>query len=210
MGALAATTPDAASVDLAEAHRRLLADKTLQFDFTQPPPPPQGPPQWLVDLLRALGPVLEVVFWIGLAAIGVLIAVFLARQFLGVRWKGLKRTKPAPTPAPTWRPEAARARLLLAEADRLAEAGRYAEAAHHLLLHSIQDVEDHRPRSIRPALTSRDIARLDTMPTPARAAFTRIAEIVERNLFGGRAVDQDAFAECRRAYEAFAFTESWA
>jgi hypothetical protein len=98
---------------------------------------------------------------------------------------------------------------LLAQADELAAQGLYAEAAHHLLLHSIQDVEDHRPRAIRPALTARDIAALDQLPPTPREAFTRIAQAVERSLFGGRPLDKEGFAECRSAYEAFAFEGGW-
>lgn len=48
------------------------------------------------------------------------------------------------------------------------------------------------------------------MPTAAREAFWRIAVAVERSLFGGRPLDAEGFAECRRAYEAFAFAERWA
>lgn len=210
MGRLSATTAAAASGDLAETHRRLLGDPTLQFDFAKPPPPPKGPPQWLVELLQALGPVLEFLFWGGLVVVGGLIVAFLAREVLKVRWRGRAKPRRPEDQAANWRPEAARARLLLAEADRLAAEGRFAEAAHHLLLHSIQDVEDHRPRSIRPALTSRDIACLDLMPAAAREAFWRIAVAVERSLFGGRPLDAEGFAECRRAYEAFAFAERWA
>jgi hypothetical protein len=62
---------------------------------------------------------------------------------------------------------------------------------------------------VRPALTSRDIARLDAMPGEARTAFGRIAEAVERSFFGGRAVDADVFGRCRADYQAFAFSEGW-
>ena len=68
----------------------------------------------------------------------------------------------------------------------------------------------YRPRAVRPALTARDIARLDSLPAAARAPFSLIAEVVERSFFGGREVDAGAFAECRRAYESFALPEAWA
>ena len=66
-----------------------------------------------------------------------------------------------------------------------------------------------RPRSIKPALTSRNIAELDALPVSARPAFSRIARSVERSFFGGREVDAGDFAECRRAYEAFAIPNAW-
>jgi hypothetical protein len=33
---------------------------------------------------------------------------------------------------------------------------------------------------------------------------------VERSFFGGRPAEAEAFARCRRDYEAFAFAEGWA
>jgi len=138
------------------------------------------------------------------------VLAFVIREILRVRWSGRARSvKPGEAPVADWRPKEARARLLLAEADALAAKGLYGEAAHHLLLHSIQDVEDHRPRAIRPALTSRDIARLEAIPEQPKAAFTRIAELVEHTLFGGETLDAEGFAEARRSYETFAFEGGW-
>src|SRR5262249_29788159 len=110
---------------------------------------------------------------------------------------------------PDWRPPLARARALLADADRLAAQGLFAEAVHLLLFRSIEDIDERRPRSIKPALTSRNIAQLDALPSSARPAFARIATSVERSFFGGREIDAQDFQECRRAYEAFAIPNAW-
>lgn len=198
----------AAPVGLAEAHRRLLADRSLQFDFFQTPPR-RPPPHWLEELLLRLAPFLKYVFWALVVIFAAVIIGFLARELLSARFGFLRRkTKTAATDVHAWRPTQARARVLLAEADAMAAEGRFAEAAHHLLLHSIQDVEDHRPRTIRPALTSRDIAGLQAIPAKAREAFARIATVVERSLFGGRPVNAQDFADCRAAYETFVFAET--
>jgi hypothetical protein len=109
-----------------------------------------------------------------------------------------------------WRPTEAAARALLEDADKLAAAGRYAEAARLLLHRSIEDIEGRRPKLVRPAFTAREIAELDDLPAAARATFSFIAGIVERSLFGGRDVDAAGFAECRQAYESFAFPGAWA
>jgi hypothetical protein len=109
-----------------------------------------------------------------------------------------------------WAPEPEKARALLEDADRLAAEGRYDEAVHLLLFRSIDDLAGRRPEAVRPALTSRDLARIEAMPRPARAAFARIAEVVEKSFFGGRKVGAGEFSECRKAYEAFAFSEGWA
>lgn len=197
------------AADFAEAHRRLLADKSLQFEFSAFKPPET--PGWLkalADLIAALGPLLKIVFWVGLIAAVALIVFFIARELISVHWAGRLKVGKAAGPF-DWRPDPTFARLLLEEADRLAGEGRYAEAAHHLLLHSIQDVSDRRPQAVRPSLTSRDIARMEALPADARTAFEKIAAVVERSLFGGRAVERSDFAECRQAYEAFALPTAW-
>lgn len=191
---------------LAAAHRALLHTRGLQLDFKAAPKPPPTP-QWLVELLRflgELGPVLQFLFWGGLALGAALILWFFVRELLATR---LRKDAPA---APTdWRPEPEKARALLEEADRLAAAGRFGEAIHILLFRSIDDLAGRRPGLVRPALTSRDIAGLEQVPPAARGAFARIAERVERSFFGGRAVDAEDFAHARGDYEAFAFSEGW-
>jgi hypothetical protein len=200
----------AAGAKLAEAHGKLLADRSFQFDFAQPPPPPKPPPAWVQRLMEFLAPYLSYIFWGLVIVAGVLVLAFVVREVLRTQWKrGGKSAKPGAAPEIDWRPKEARARLLLAEADALAAQGLYGEAAHHLLLHSIQDVEDHRPRAIRPALTSRDIARLEAIPAQPKAAFTRIAELVEHSFFGGETMGADGFAEARKAYESFALEGAW-
>jgi hypothetical protein len=191
---------------LAAAHQALLHARGLQLDFKSAPPPPPVP-AWLDKLLQALGelaPILKFLFWGGLALGGALILWFVVNELLATG----RRASSAAPPA-DWRPEPERARALLEEADRLAAAGRFGEAIHILLFRSIDDLTGRRPGLIRPALTSRDIAGLDQMPAPARGAFARIAERVERNVFGGRPVGAEDFAHARGDYEAFAFSEGW-
>jgi len=191
------------------AHRALAGDRSLQFQMLAPEPPPK-PPGWLAALgefLRAIGPVLEVVFWIGLAGIGLAIVWLVVREVLRLRWG--KRPSPVAAAEPEWRPGAGAALALLADADALAEDGRFAEAVHLLLTRSIQDIDGHIPNTVRPALTMRDIGALKRLPDGARPTFTRIAKVTEASLFGGRSVDRSTFAECRAAYEAFAFPDTW-
>lgn len=209
----AGAAPSRAALKAAQA--RLLQDKSLQFHLAiQAPPPKTETPgwlKWLAEVLGHLGQALSWAFWslvlLGAAAIVAFIAIEIART----RWPGLLKRKRAPRPAPVdWRPDATVARALLAEADRLASEGRYAEATRLLLHRSIEDIESRRPRLVRPAFTAREIARLEDLPAAARQTFSDIAEVVERSLFGGRDVDAGGFAACRRAYEDFAFPGAWA
>jgi hypothetical protein len=205
---------------LRAAQVRLMRDPTLQFSFDKaPPPPPQMHlPHWLEAVLRAIGDFLvwagQGLGWVfigGLVLALLIVLGFIVREIVRARWPDLFKKKPAkPKPIVDWRPEAAVALALLDEADRLAAAGRYAEAARLILHRSIEEIEGRRPRLVRPALTSREIGRLDDIPETARTTFTAIAAVVERSLFGGRDVDAAGFAECRRTYEAFAFPGAWA
>ena len=111
--------------------------------------------------------------------------------------------------ATDWRPEPATALALLDDADGLAAQGRFGEAIHLLLFRSIDDLSGRRPGAVRPALTSRDIANLDVLPSQPRAAFARLAQAVERAFFGGQPVGSDVFDAARRDYEAFAFDAGW-
>ena len=189
------------------AHDVLMRTRGLQFDFQAPPqsPPPPDFLARLLPFLRELGPVFRFIFWGGLAVGAVLIVWFVVREVLGFR----RKPKARGAEAVDWRPEPAAARALLEEADRLAQAERYGEAIRLLLHRSIEDLSARRPGLVRPALTSRDIAGLDAIPAPARSAFGRIAQAVERSLFGGRAMAAEDFRSCRGDYEAFAFAEAW-
>ena len=193
------------------AHARLVHDAAYQFSFAPPPRPPP-PPSWLLPMLKAIAaaaPYLVWVFW-GLVIAGVLVILaILGRQLLLYRRPAKAQGRPAVLAEEVWRPTLARARALLADADRLAAEGRFDEAAHVLLFRSIDDIEEKRPRLVRPAYTSRDIAVLDALPEAAARALDVIVRQVERSLFGGRGLDATDFAACRKAYEAFAFPNQW-
>jgi hypothetical protein len=195
------------------AHAALMKHSELQFDFPKFVPP--KPPEWLVKLLdflarilKPVAPYLVYVWWgVVIAAIGLVLFLVIRsfiRRGLFFSWKA-DRVEPEPE----WRPTPETARLLLSDADALAAQGRHAEAIHLILLRSIQEIARHRPAALKPALTSREISALRELPEAARTAFAHIARIVERALFAGREVGQREFAECREAYERFAFPELW-
>lgn len=192
------------------AHRALLDTRRLQLSFDAAPEP-EPPPGWLLAILDRLGkalieiaPLMKYVFWGGLAVGVLLVAWFAGREILGLRRPDRPRAAPA-----DWRPDAGVARGLLAEADALAAAGRFDEAIHLILFRSIADLSRRRPGSVRPSLTSRDIARLGAMPQAPRDAFARIAAAVEHAVFAGRPVGAADFQACRRDFEAFAFADGW-
>lgn len=194
-------------------HKELLGRKDLQFAFTAPEAP-EPPPSWLnglFEFFRVLGPVFEVIFW-GAIALGVVAVLwFIGREFWASRIGLNPKIKEDGDPQVTaYRPEPAKARALLEEADRLAAAGRYDEAARTLLHRSIEDIEQRLPQSIRKAQTSREIAGLSLLPEVVRGAFRPITRAVEQSWFGGRPLDAESYQTCRKAYADFALPESWA
>lgn len=216
---------------LAAAHDALKADPAIQFSLQPAPPPPQ-PPQWLRDFGEWLGDVLDPVArfigWIGsflpdapyarLLLWTVLIlagSAFAYMVFVRIRdgeWRLPRRRRAVPVAVEeeeSWAPEAAPARAWLREADALAAEGRYAEAVHHLLFRSIEDIGRRRPRLVRPALTSRELAAAEALPPPARSLFARIAGLVEHSLFGGRPVEAGDWTAARTAYADLVLPGTW-
>ena len=211
------TVASAAGGDpIAGAQERLLTDPAFQFAFTPLPKPPHAP-GWLTAILTAVGHVLKAIapgvrigFWVLLAAGVVFLVYVLVRHWGG---PSRRKAKDAPLTLHAVGEQAVRAAALAAarleEADRLAAEGRYADAAHTLLLRGVEDVEAGRPGAVRPSSTSRDIAALPSLPPEPRAAFGDIARVVERAVFGGRPVDADAWRACRQAYGSLVRPEAW-
>ncbi len=200
--------------DFAQAHRELLADPAIQFDLTAlTPPEPPFWQEWVEAALRWVGarlaPYSEEIFWGLLIAGAAVVLLIVLRELWGVRWRLPGRRRPTETDEPDWRPAAATASSLLAEADALAARGDYAGAAHLLLQRSLEDIAERRPRFLKPSLTARDIAAAESLPAPARGAFAEIAARVETSLFGRTALDRGGWEACRRAYARLAFPESW-
>jgi hypothetical protein len=203
------------------AHAALLKQTDLQFQLSKTVSQEPSPfAKWLAKLLeplakalepaaKAMAPIAPYIFWTGVAiGAGFILVLIGQRLFVvkrGLALGGLKLS----AGAEPWRPAPEQARALLEEADRLAGEGRFVEAAHLILLRSIQDIQARRPRAVAVSLTSRDIARLDALPPPARVLFAGIAEAVEISLFGGRTMDGDGYARCRDAYSSFVEAGAW-
>jgi len=196
--------------DIAAAHARLVQDKTLQFDRTGfTPPTIPGWLHWIGDVVEFIAPALKYVFWGGVVILAGLILYAVGREVMKLRGPRARATQPKPEPPPEWRPDAVVARDLLAQADALAAEGLYAEAAHLLLLRSVEDIQTRQPKALRASLTTREIAALKAIPENARPAFHSIGRVVERSLFGAAPVGAADFADCRNAYAAFALPDGW-
>lgn len=193
----------------------LRADSTIQF-APVPPPPPQTTPDWLLAvgrffarLLRPLGELLGMdwrwLMWllIALAGAGALWLV----GTLAVAPLVARRRKRVEVASEEWTPGRAAALALLEDADRLATAGRYGEAAHLLLLRSVGQIDEVRPGWLSPASTAREIGGLQGLPERARHAFATIAQVVERSLFALRGAGERDWTQARAAYSEFALSD---
>lgn len=217
----------------AAAHRALRANPDIQFQLARQAAPYRPPAwlralgEWLRHVLRPVGrlidflasfipdaPYARILFWSVLAAAAIALCWMTWTRAQEGSWR-LPRWRLRQPGTETveadeeWQPEAAPVRAWLEEADLLAAEGCFAEAAHHLLLRSVEDIGRRRPGLVQPALTSRDLAGTAAVPQRARQLFSGIAAVVERSLFGGRAVDAQDWAECRSAYADFAKTHAW-
>ncbi len=195
---------------LATAHAHLVADTSYQFDLPAFVPPHM--PSWLkptVEFVTWLSPSLRYLFWGGVALGVGLIAWVIFNEARGMRFRWPWQGSDVVAGDVEWHPDSNDARTLLAEAETLAAAGRYAEAARLLLHRSVDDIARRRPDFVKPSLTARDIAGAQALPGAARAAFAAIARVVEVSAFGNASVSADAWRACRAAYGDFALAGSW-
>lgn len=178
----------------------------------EPPPPPQPPPAWLRALSEWLakwfGPIGQWLtqHWTAIEIGALMIAALIVGWVIWSIWSGRSRMarKARTADAVEWRPDAAVASALLADADQLAAAGHYDEAVHLLLRRSFDDIAQTRPDWLTPASTAREIARLAALPAAARTAFGVIAGEVERSRYALNALGHPDWARARDAYAAFA------
>jgi hypothetical protein len=215
----------------AQAYHALRSDPSVQFNLIPPQPPPKSPAwlerflNWVGEGLRPIGslfkmigrlfpdaPYAQILLWIVIGSVAAVILVILYNRVRHGEWNlRLNRRSQAVTAnlEDDWIPDDAGARSWLEEADALAREGRFAEAIHHLLFRSVEDIARRRPALVRPSLTSRELASADGIPARARELFSGIARLVERSLFGGRAVGESDWLSAREDYADFALASTW-
>ncbi|MXO91804.1 hypothetical protein [Pontixanthobacter aquaemixtae] len=188
------------------------ADDSIQYAPIEIPERDPPSPNWLDDVFRWLGEIFEpvggmfgaswpVVKWV-LIALAVLMVLYLL-------WKLLApvldlAAKDGSQEEDDWVPPEEEALALLEDADRLAAEGRYDEATHLLLKRSVSQISSVRPGWVEPSSTARELASLPALPAPARAAFSTIADRVERSLFALKKLGADDWKAARSAYADFA------
>ena len=198
----------------------------------RPAPPKAEPPawlrqffEWLGEALRPVGrffswigsflpdaPYARIFLWAVLAIAAAALIYMIYQRLRHGEWRWPRRRRPPILEVAAeeeWRPQEGSARSWLREADALAAEGRYAEAVHHLLFRSVDDIARRRPRLVRPSLTSRELAGSPALPGGVRQTFAAIAALVERSLFGGRALIETDWISARAAYADLVLPGTW-
>lgn len=201
-----------AAQDAARDWQAVHADPAIQYAPLNIALKPPERPEWLkaIDeflkalfepVARALGTSVPVLKWVFYAAVA-LVALY-ALWRLAEPWLERRRTPAAPADE-GWTPERDAALALLGDADALAAAGRFDEAAHLLLKRSVAQIAVARPDWVHPASTARELAAIGMLPEQARQAFATIAARVERSRFAQRRLDAADWQAARQAYSDFA------
>ena len=97
-------------------------------------------------------------------------------------------------------------RALLARAEELAAAGRYAEAMHCVLLAAMAMIGGGQPRKSADSLTSWELLRAAALTPPQLQALRDLVFRVERAWFGHRPAGLDDYRQVRGMFEAFSAT----
>ncbi len=138
-----------------------------------------------------------------LAWLGVGVALALALIWLGSAL--VARRRPAAAAggaAPAGPAAAARRDASLERVERLAAAGRHAEAVHELLLLAVERLSQRHQRPVSGWHTGRELTRLLPADAGERERFGRLVAEVERSLFGGHPVGARGFERCLADFRA--------
>ena len=153
--------------------------------------------RWLIDALQRLQ-AQHPVGYLALMLVLTLVGVLLLTHITYVLLRALR---------PTPRPEATQAGALppvrdsawhLAEAARLAGAGRYREALGHRFLALVLQLEARRAVSVRASRTPAEYAREARLDPASRGALGQLVATLYGAVFGGRSCDAAAFADFDR------------
>lgn len=168
--------------------RRILEGGDYQRSLPEEKPLPE-PPDWDLGPLAGL---VRILLWIGLAVVvGLAIAWLVSR--LGGRASDAAVEDGPDAPAQLDVP--------LDSAERLAAAGRFAEAIHVLLLETLAALS--RAARLAPSLTSREIVARVPLPARARDALVGLVLAVEVSRFGGAPAAERDYRACLERFHAF-------
>ncbi len=146
---------------------------------------------------QTAGTLARAIPWLLMTAVVVTFLHWTLREALLMRQRAARIVGDGHTTASDRRAEDRRA--LLARVEELAADQAYAEAAHLLLCHAIQNLAGQE--TITAAMTSREILSRTSLRQAARQALATLVVSVENSFFGGRRLDHDGYLSCRSAFD---------
>ncbi len=149
-----------------------------------------------------LSGVFTVLGWTVVGVIAVLAVVWLVNALTGYN-QNVKAKKDADPPVPDTEKTAALVRPK-SEAELLAEAGKFGEAIHVLLLLTLAELARNQKGVLRDSMTSREIVAGVPVPESARPSLAGLVQAVERSLFGGVEPARADFEVCLDHFNTFA------
>lgn len=176
---------------LAEEQIRDRAAEILRDGYQTSLPEPLAAPKLASFPLGPLELLIRILLWAGLAVLVVLAVAWLAR-----RLSAPPRDVEVPDEA-----AAAPVEIPIESAEKLAAAGRWAEAIHALLLETLSSLA--RAARIAPSLTSREIVERVRLPASARDALSGLVLAVEVSRFGGAGAGEEDYRACLDRFHAF-------
>jgi hypothetical protein len=186
----------AQQIDPRAAAREVIRSRSLQADM----PHPQAEPPRASWFNPHLSPeAAKILLWT-LVIAGVLIIAWSIRDKLPMFDRSRRLAPPDDHAAAA--PQALRLEKAQAEADVLAENGRYVEAMHVLLLRSVAEMRKRLGLSFADSLTSREILHRAPLSEHGRDALGAIIFAVEGSYFGKRGASNDDYLACRKSYDA--------
>jgi hypothetical protein len=172
-----------------EAARRLLQDPSYQRDLPREKPPVDLPPfdaPWLGRLLELL------LYTVAAVALALLVTWIVSRLLA-------RRARDVAVAAEG--DDAPALDVRLDQPDRLAAAGRFADAIHQLLLETLAAIS--RAWQLPPSYTSREVLARARLPGRAREALSGLVLAVELSRFGGAPATEADYQACLAQFQAF-------
>ena len=210
----AAEMPEPAQIrDAAGAVARDLSVQTRlpnSSDAAEPSAAPrsQGWVQWGPEgpLVPAPAALLSLMHWVLLSVAAVAMVALLAILFHEPLESRFRPSLPRAGLAPDDPPAPPDPRELLARADELAAAGRYADAMHCVLLAAMALLGRDAAGQPADSLTSWELLRAAGLAPPRRDALRDLVTRVERAWFGLRPASLDDYRQARGSFDSFVST----
>jgi hypothetical protein len=188
----------AASALTAEQVRKLARETVEELKLQTSLPVEENPAGWLLDL-----PAIEFsseMFWAALIAMLAFLLYQMRDELPSFSFmRAGKWQENSPDPATGARYDGETDPSITG--DELARQGRFIEAMHWLLLHSLSEIRERLGVRFPDSMTSREILRRARLPENAKQLLKDIVTHVELSYFGTYPAGEQDYAACRSSFE---------